>query len=286
MQMKNSSASSLNIETDVPESLFDRYLKILGLERVEPSLDYLFALNYAHLTKIPFENLSKLYYGRVLGINNLPGLERYLNGIAKHNFGGTCYTSNYYFNLLLNHLGFKADLCGSDMNNPDVHLVNIVTVEGDEYLLDMGYAAPFYKPMPRSLAYDFTIEHGLDKYILKPMDKNGYSRIVLMRDGEEIHGYLAKPTPRKIDCFEETIWDSFTDNSTFMNSLLMVRFYENYTISIRNKSAFKISGSNWEEKNLENLEELTEFIVTHFNMPIGIVQKTLNELKSFDDPWS
>ncbi len=286
MTQQKSKDHPLNIESEVPNDLFDRYLKILELQREKPSLEYLFALNYNHLTKIPFENISKLYYCRVLGIANLPGLELYLDGISRYNFGGTCYTSNYYFNLLLNHLGFQANLCGSDMENPDVHLVNIVTVEGKEYQLDMGYAAPFYKPMPRFLDHDIKIHHGADTYLLKPMDSDGHSRTVLMRNGEVFHGYLAKPTPRRIEYFEEIIWDSFTDNSTFMKSLLMVRFYRDHTISIRNMKAFKIHRSEFEDKIIKDRVELADLIFTNFEMPLDIVQKALAELKNFDDPWN
>ncbi len=32
-----------------------------------------------------------------------------------------------HLNQLLSHLGFDVMLCGADMKNPDVHLINIVT---------------------------------------------------------------------------------------------------------------------------------------------------------------
>jgi len=80
-------------------------LAILGVARREPSLEALRELLAAHLTRIPFENISKLYYRKRLGLVNLPGIQLYLEGIDKYHFGGTCYSNNYHFHLLLRSLG-------------------------------------------------------------------------------------------------------------------------------------------------------------------------------------
>ena len=85
----------------LPEEVVDHYLAILGLLRRNPSLDALRELLAAHLTKVPFENISKLYYRKRLGLVDLPDIRLYLEGIEKYHFGGTCYSNNYHFHLLL-----------------------------------------------------------------------------------------------------------------------------------------------------------------------------------------
>jgi hypothetical protein len=50
------------------EEVVDHYLTILGVVRREPSLEALRELLAAHLTRIPFENISKLYYRQRLGL--------------------------------------------------------------------------------------------------------------------------------------------------------------------------------------------------------------------------
>jgi len=89
----------------LPKEVAARYLAILGVARREPSLEALRELLAAHLTRIPFENISKLYYRKRLGLVNLPGIQLYLEGIDKYHFGGTCYSNNYHFHLLLRSLG-------------------------------------------------------------------------------------------------------------------------------------------------------------------------------------
>jgi len=184
------------------KKLFDKYLDLLGVEASSPSFDFLCRIVRAHLLGIPFENVSKLLYKKE-GKNDIPDLSTYLNGIEKYNFGGTCYANNYYFNLLLNHLGFDVKLCGADMKNPDVHIINIVTIEGREYIIDGGYAAPFLKPLPRFLKDDHVINLGPEKFILKPQDKNGLSKLEHYYNGELKHWYTAKPKQRTIEEFHE-----------------------------------------------------------------------------------
>ena len=74
----------------------------------------------------------------------MPGLDQFLADIENYHFGGTCYTNNYFLKLLLSYLGYDVKLCGADMNRPDVHVVNIVRIEGREFIVDVEYAAPCY----------------------------------------------------------------------------------------------------------------------------------------------
>ena len=118
----------------------------------------------------------------------MPILGLFLDGIERFNFGGTCYPNNYYFYQLLANLGYQTKLCGADMSNPDVHLVSMVTLEKREYLVDVGYAAPFIAPMPRDLATDYVVVLGRDRYVLKPQDARGRSRMDLR--GGQLEGIL------------------------------------------------------------------------------------------------
>ena len=83
--------------------LFDKYLRLIGVEAAVPSYELLRRIVKAHLIKIPFENISKLLFKKQ-GMNYIPTLQTFLDGIEKHNFGGTCYTNNYYLNKNLQNL--------------------------------------------------------------------------------------------------------------------------------------------------------------------------------------
>jgi len=65
-----------------------RFLSILGIPREKPHIDALGRIVRAHLTTVPFENISKLYYLRTAGLTTVPDLDRYLDGIERYHFGG------------------------------------------------------------------------------------------------------------------------------------------------------------------------------------------------------
>ena len=271
---------------ELPTELIERYLRLLGLQRRRPSLDALGEIVQTHQQRVPFENISKLYYKKQHALRGLPSLDLFLDGIERFHFGGTCYTNNYYLYLLLANLGYAIKLCGADMSNPDVHLVSMVTIENHEYLIDVGYAAPFLTPLPRDLTTDYTVALGRDRYVLKPQDAQACSKVKLYRDGVLKHGYRAKPLPRRIDEFEHIIVDSYRADATFMNSLLLARFYPDRSIVIHNLTVIESHGLASTSRTLANLEELGQAIVNHFGIPTEITADVVKELGQLGDAWT
>ena len=270
----------------LPEEVVDRYLAILGVARREPSLAALRELVAAHLTRVPFENISKLYYRKRLGLVNLPPIRLYLDGIEQRHFGGTCYSNNYHFNLLLRGLGYEAKLCASDMKTPHVHALNMIRIEDREYLADTGYAAPLLEPIPRDLAVDYETQLGRDRYVLKPQDANGCSRLELYRDGVLRHGYLAKPEPRKIENFSKVIAASFSADATFLNSVLLVRFYPGRSVLIHNLTLVESEGDQSTVHGLANRDELIAAIEQRFAISRVIAREAIGQLGNLQDAWS
>lgn len=264
----------------------ERYLALLGIRRRPPSKAALQEVVQAHLMRIPFENISKVYYKKHDGLRGLPSLERYLDGIERFHFGGTCYANNYYLYLLLKNLGYQVKLCGADMSNPDVHLVSMIVVEDREYLVDVGYAAPFLNPMPRDLTTDYTIALGRDRYVLKPQDAHGRSRMELYRDGKLRHGYLAKSEPRQIHEFEHTIADSFRDEATFMNALLLARFSTDRSLVIHNLTLTESRGDEVSTRTLANPDELGAVVQETFGIPREFVDDVVAGIEQHGDAWS
>lgn len=279
--MRSTNAS----QTSMSSEFLDRYLTILGVSRREPSLEALREVIQAHLYRIPFENISKLHYKKHRGLRGIPDLDTYLLGIERFHFGGTCYSNNFYLYRLLATLGYEVRLCGADMSSPDVHLLSIVTLEGREYLVDVGYAAPFWTPMPRDLERDYSISLGSERYVLKPRDAEGRSRMELYQDDSLKHGYLAKPQSRQIREFERPIADSFRDDQTFMNALLVARFSPGSSLVIRNLTLIEYEADSVTSRELVGLQDAVRSISDRFAMPRTVVEDAVAELGTLRSTW-
>ncbi len=266
--------------------LVRRYLAALGVAQRNPALGALRELVATHLMRFPFENISKLYNRKHHHLTGVPPLPLYLDGIERYHFGGTCYSNNFHFYSLLKTLGYEVKLCGADMAHPDVHLVIMVTLDGREYLVDAGYGAPFLSPMPRDLDTDYVVELGRDRYVLKPQDASGRSRLEMYRDGQLRHGYLAKPAPRRIEEFRDVIAGSFRPDATFLNSLLLTRFYWDRGVMIHNLTLVESHGSTSTVRSLANRDQLVATVEEYFEIPRAIVAEAVGELGDLQDPWT
>ena len=108
----------------------------------------------------------------------------------------------------------------------------------------------------------------------------------LHRDGSLKHGYLATSKPRQIHEFEPIILDSFRENSTFMNALLLARFFPKRSIVIHNRSLMESQGTASNIRIMANQGELVHMIHKKFGIPRELVQEVLDGMELCDDAWS
>jgi arylamine N-acetyltransferase len=168
------------------------------------------------------------------------------------------------------------------MKNPDVHLISMVNIDGKEYIVDGGYAAPFLKPLPRDLNTEIVINSGNDKYIVNPKDENGRTKVEQFCNGELMHWYTAKPQLRKIEEFRNVIEDSYTDHSTFMNALRITSFSENGSIALKNLTLTETTGSNTSTIKIKR-KEIPAVALEKFGMPEHLVKEALENIKELKD---
>lgn len=263
------------------KKLFDKYLGLLGIGKSKPDFNLLKKIVKAHLIKVPFENISKLLYKKQ-GMHSIPDLELYLDGIEKYNFGGTCYSNNYYLYLLLEYLGFEIKLCGADMKNPDVHLISFVKIDNKEYIIDGGYAAPFLKPLPRNLKEDYVITLGYEKYLVKPQDDFGETKVEQHFEGKLQHWYTAKPKERKIEEFRKVIEDSYSNGAVFMNAVRITRFSETGSMVLKNLDLTETTGNNCTTRKIDR-HDLPAVIQANFGIPSSVVKEAIGHFKELKD---
>ncbi len=272
--------------TKLTRSQIARYLWLLDVEQSKPTLAALRDIVRAHLMRVPFENISKLYRWKISGLRSIPPADQFLEEIEQYHFGGTCYSNNYFLHLLLSALGFDVRLCGADMSKPDVHIVNIVHIDGREYIVDGGFAAPFIEPLPRDLTSDYVVALGGERYVLSPMDAGGRSRLTFVRDGVSRHGYLVNPKPRSIGEFGGVIEDSFRPEATFMNAVLLVKFGRHRSTTLRNMMRTECRGETSAKAPVRTRDDLVAAILEHFCIPAHISRLALDGLTIDEDAFS
>ena len=268
------------METSPPTAAELRaYLDLLGVEAEPPSLPALRRLVRAHLVRVPFETVSKLHYLHTLGLRDVPPLALFLDGIRGLGFGGTCYSSNLHLSRLLRALGYRARLCGADMpSGEDVHAAVVVTLGGHDWLVDAGYAALLLAPLALDATREQVVRSGLERWVLRPRDERGCSRLEHWHGDEHVHGYLLKPWEVAPERFDGAVSDSFRPDATFMNAVLAVRCFPRRTVTILNLTVVRADARRAKAERLADREALAAALVRELGMPADVVRGSLAQL--------
>lgn len=130
--------------------IFADYLRRLGVTGPHtPSVEGLFALQRAHLERVPYENID-IQLGRPPAIDPEVSARRF--GAGR---GGYCFHLNGGFAALLDRLGYDVTLhVGGVSEEPEVrevngnHLTLTVRLDGAAYFVDAGLGDGPHEPLP------------------------------------------------------------------------------------------------------------------------------------------
>lgn len=148
--------------TDLAPDQVTAYLRRIGLdpsdvEAATPDLDMLTTLSGAHVTSVPFENLSIVGdpYGDWRGPGVTLSTPHIFTKVVERRRGGYCFELNGLFHSLLASLDFEVDRVAARMVDnegnatpPANHHVNVVELDR-RYVVDVGMGVPtMRRPTP------------------------------------------------------------------------------------------------------------------------------------------
>jgi arylamine N-acetyltransferase len=172
------------------------------------------------------------------------------------------------------------------MSNPDVHVVIMVELEGRQWLVDVGYGAPFFEPLPRDLGVEFEISFGFCRYVLEPQDHRGRSRLRMYRGDNYTHGYLAKPEAREIGDFREIIEASYRETATFMNVVVVECFAPGRSVRFHNFTMTESTATSSNTSRFDDRDALVAALEEHCGFPSDAVRTAIEGLSLEADVYS
>jgi len=147
----------------------EEYLAHIGYHGSrEVSLVNLQSLHSCHLLSVVFENMSGIIGEKV---HLTP--DWIFEKIVKRGRGGFCFELNGIFNWLLTSLGYNVRMVSAavaaptptGLSFPTDHLINLVTLDGQQYLCDVGFGKhTFTTPLPLQVGVHSS-EHGLHRVV-------------------------------------------------------------------------------------------------------------------------
>ncbi|MDC0720220.1 arylamine N-acetyltransferase [Nannocystis bainbridge] len=266
---------SAAMTTSRRDDLFRRYLGILGWVG-DPGLHELVS---SHLIKVPFENVSKLLRPADAPKNAVQPIDEFLRGIGEQDLGGTCYALNAHFAELLQFLDYDVELLAADAGGvPRAHAVCRVTFEDQQHLVDVGYGAPFYHPIPLD-SLPLQIPHGAVSYAL---DRHASHReaveVAMVHQGARIHNYVAKPPAIGSDVFAAAIERSNAPDAHFMRRLKIIRFFASRVLEIDNNRLVTTHHNITTVTPIRDIDELEAVVHEALQLPRMPVREAVEAL--------
>jgi N-hydroxyarylamine O-acetyltransferase len=179
------------------------YLKRIGVENLGLHADAatLKMLQRRHLLSVPFENLDIHWNNAIILDEN-----RFYEKVVLGRRGGFCYELNGLFNTLLRDIGFRTRLVSAKVFNgtefgPEFdHAAIIVTIDGEEYLADVGFGA--FTSEPLKFVLDIEQQDPAGGFVIRKFDAE-YFEVAKRMDGVWISEYIFRATGRELSEFEQ-----------------------------------------------------------------------------------
>lgn len=181
----------------------NKYLSRIGIRQndLAPTLENLKLLQKQHLLNVPFENLD-IHWKRPILLDS----NKFYEKIIGEKRGGFCYELNGLFYELLNQIGYQSKIIsarvsnGKDFGAEYDHLAILTKVDGDEFLVDVGFGDFTAEPLKFVLNEEQNDETGIFK--IKKHDAEYFE--VLKKNVEEWQSeYIFKDIARDLSEFTE-----------------------------------------------------------------------------------
>jgi N-hydroxyarylamine O-acetyltransferase len=178
------------------------YFRRLGIEQTSlaASVENLKFLQKQHLLSVPFENLD-IHRRRPIVLD----IERFYRKIVVENRGGFCYELNGLFDELLREIGFQSRMISARVGDGKGvfgaeydHLAILTIIDGEEYLVDVGFGSFTAEPLKFVPDLEQTDENGV--FTIRKYDESYFE--VLKKDAEEWKSeYIFTPFERDLSEF-------------------------------------------------------------------------------------
>ncbi|MFJ3922855.1 arylamine N-acetyltransferase [Streptomyces sp. NPDC090022] len=256
-------------------ALLSAYLRRLGTGNPgAPSRAGLFALQRAHLERVPYENID-IQLGRPPGIDPVGSARRIAAGR-----GGYCFHLNGAFALLLEALGYDVTrhiggVCGGDADTGAErtaaqvngnHLVLTVRVDGTAYFVDTGLGDGPYEPLPLR---EGTYRQGGFTYRMAPLSDGGGWTFHNEGGPCPVVDFRSAPATMA-DFAAEHVRLSTAEDSGFVRTLALLRRHRDGVDALRGRTLSRATGrggpEGWhtDKRELGSREELDEVIAHVF----------------------
>ncbi len=250
----------------------EKYFSRIGIEKTDiaPSLENLKLLQKQHLLHVPFENLN-IHWKRAIVLDTKAILQK----ILEENRGGFCYELNGLFYKLLAEIGFRSKMISARVSNGKGefgaefdHLAILTEIDGEEYLVDVGFGSFTAEPLKFVLDAEQKDENGV--FLIRKFDENYFE--VVTKDGDEWKSeYIFTTLPRDLAEFAEMChFHQTSPESHFTRNKIFSLMTKDGRKTLTDSKFIETKGGQKNECLINSVEEFNRILEREFGLKPGI----------------
>lgn len=242
------------------------YLERINIFKdVSTNIEDLKLIQKQHLLTVPFENLDIHLYNHI----NL-SQEKLFDKIVYKKRGGICYELNYLLSTILKQIGFQIVLLGgkvlSENGTFHDHLFIKVDINGDEFLVDVGFGDNFMEPLEFICDEQQNDLKGLFK--IKKIDKSTYKLLKKSNNQWKLE-YIFEDEEKNIEEFDYRVkFFVHSDESIFKKNVFCSIEKEVGRLSLKKDKFIITEGEYKREINLDYPEKYFEILKSEFSISL------------------
>ena len=131
----------VDFELELSDKDIARFLELIHVEKRTVGSQFLNEIVSGIVEHIPFQNITML-----TGPRHRPSTD-WIKREMLSGLGGLCTVRNPFLYAFLKKLGFKVRFVSSTILEPDCHISLIVSLNDDEWWVDVGNGYPYFSPI-------------------------------------------------------------------------------------------------------------------------------------------
>lgn len=251
----------------------EKYLQRIGVEQSNfvPNLENLKRLQRQHLLSIPFENLD-IHWKKPIDLKG----ESLYRKIVDSKRGGFCYELNGLFFELLQNLGYESKRISARVSDGKGnfgqefdHLAIITRIEGEDYLVDVGFGDFFAEPIKFALDEEQTDVNGT--FLIKRFDEN-FFEVTKKREESFISQYIFTLRERRLSEFEDMcLFHQTSPDSHFTRNKVCSLMLNGGRKTLTDKRFITTKANHKEEVKINSEKEFEEILEREFGLKLPIL---------------
>ena len=246
-----------------------QYLDKMDFIPSNANLESLNSLIEKHTQLFAFSSINVLLE-KNLSLKNTPLFDR----VIAQESGGYCFEHNKIFNLVLKELGFEVKMSmarvvlGAGLENARTHRVSLVTIESQDYLVDVGFGSlgPIGAVLIES---DFNTSLGLGSYKVFKHENEFHLRLI--KKNQVPITLYAFDTARytEKDCEQGHFFSHKHPEAIFVNNLVVSKISKNKIIHITNHQFIIETSDGIDNIDLINQKHLNSILSDEFGITLS-----------------